>query len=96
MSSVTIVQTEDIPQLPTFSSKQPGKVVDVNALNHNIQVLMDFLANSCTEQGTYWLYKREGEKEMRLINISEFIGMEDEGDLNLSQEERNEKLINWK
>lgn len=33
---------------------------------------------------------------MRLINISEYIGMEDENDLNLSQEERDEKLINWK
>ena len=70
--------------------------MNVNILNHNIQVLMDFLADNCTEEGTYWLYKKEGDLEMNLINISEFVGKQTDADLHMSDEEKEEKEINWK
>lgn len=57
---------------------------------------MDFLSESCAEEGTYWLYKKEGDKEINLINISEYVGKQGDNELHLTQEEKEEKEINWK
>lgn len=57
---------------------------------------MDFLADTCEGEGVYWLYKREGEQEMNLINISEFVGKDTDASLPMTDEEREEKEINWK
>ena len=96
LTSITIVQTDDIPNIPTFSSKQPAKAIDIQIINHNIQVLMDFLAKNCLDEGTYWLYKKEGDSEMMLINLSDLLGIEKNDNLHMTEEEKKEKEITWK
>ena len=96
LTSITIVQTDDIPNIPTFFSKQPAKAIDIKIINHNIQVLMDFLAKNRLDEGTYWLYKKEGASEMILVNLSDLLGIEKNDNLHMTEEEKKEKEITWK
>ena len=86
----------DVEHSSEHSSENKKSPVNVNVINHNIKVLMDFLADNCTEEGVYWLYKKEGEMELNVINISEFVGKDCDEDLHMTEEEREEKEINWK
>ena len=49
----------------------------------------------CSCDGTYWLYKEEGDVTVRLMELSSVFGMEDEGEM-MSDEEKKQKEITWK
>lgn len=56
---------------------------------------MEFLLEGCSCDGTYWLYKEEGDVTVRLMELSSVFGMEDEGEV-MSDEEKKQKEITWK
>ena len=56
---------------------------------------MEFLLEGCSCDGTYWLYKEEGDVTVRLMELSSVFGMEDEGEM-MSDEEKKQKEITWK
>ena len=96
--SISVVKTEDIPFLCT--SKEPSlsttknSPMNVTTLQHNIKTLMEFLLNGCASDGTYWLYKEEGDLTVRLMELSSVFGLPESEEM--SEEEKKRREITWK
>ena len=56
---------------------------------------MEFLLNGCSSDGTYWLYKEEGDLTVRLMELSSVFGLK-EGEAGASEEEKKRREITWK
>ncbi|EQC30007.1 hypothetical protein SDRG_12287 [Saprolegnia diclina VS20] len=61
-----LVETRDIPYLNGSSTP----LFDVHDVNLNATMLFKFLQNNCSEaNGTYWLYRAEGDFSLRLYDV---------------------------
>ncbi|OQR97228.1 hypothetical protein ACHHYP_12306 [Achlya hypogyna] len=61
-----LVETRDIPYLN--GSTQP--LFDIHDVNLNATMLFKFLQHNCSEpNGTYWLYRAEGDYSLRLYDV---------------------------
>ncbi|OQR86009.1 hypothetical protein THRCLA_10590, partial [Thraustotheca clavata] len=61
-----LVQTRDIPYLN--GSTKP--LFDIRDVNMNATMLFKFLQHNCSEpNGTYWLYRAEGDYSLRLYDV---------------------------
>ena len=93
-----MVKTEDIPFLSASKEPSPSTTknvpINVATLQHNIKTLMEFLLNGCASDGTYWLYKEEGDLTVRLMELSSGFSLP-EGE-EMSEEEKKRREITWK
>lgn len=93
-----MVKTEDIPFLSASKEPSPATTknvpINVTTLQHNIKTLMEFLLNGCASDGTYWLYKEEGDLTVRLMELSSVFSLP-EGE-EMSEEEKKRREITWK
>lgn len=66
------MKTGDVLMLPELSNDvYPSKTppLDVDELHTKITALMKLLSEGCSEAGTYWVYKRDGDPTVSVVNL---------------------------
>ena len=67
--SISVVKTEDVMMLPELSNHENRSSLDVDELHSKITSFLEFLLEGCSQSGTYWIYKHDGDPTVSVVNL---------------------------